>query len=62
MFVSFLAADARRVGQGGRKRGEATLGHAASLNRDWNIWDAFPDWCGDLVALEKRPKKVKKIK
>lgn len=59
MFVSFLAADARRrrVGQGGRKKGETTLGHAASLNRDWNIWDLFPDWCGDLVALKKDQKK-----
>lgn len=58
MFVSFLAADARRVGQGGvgggGKKGETTFSHTASLDRAWNSWDWFPDWCGDLVAVRKQ--------
>lgn len=53
IFVSFLAADARRVGQGGEK-GEAAFSHTASAKpAAWNSWAWVPDWCGDLIAYRK---------
>ncbi|TKS79689.1 hypothetical protein D9C73_014081 [Collichthys lucidus] len=55
MFLSFLAADARRDRLGGEKtKHETSFSHSASLNRARNSWDCFPGWCGDLVALRKQ--------
>lgn len=54
MFVSFLAADARRVGQGGEK-GEAASSHTASLKRERGIAGiGFQIGVGDLIALRKQ--------
>lgn len=54
MFVSFLAADARRVRRGGwGEKVETAFSHTASLNRVWNSRDWFPDWCGGSCCYKK---------
>lgn len=53
MFVSFLAADARRVGQGGEKGWGGLQSHCELEARAWNSWDWFPDWCGGSYCIKK---------